>query len=202
MSETQTPRRRKTDLQPDPEFWEALEHGALLKRILDDFYSRVFADEQLRPFFGEATEQWVSGKQYSFVKKILTGENCYFGDRPRNAHHWMVISDELFTYREELLETVMRDHELPEKFVRRWRAIDECFRGQIVKDAPRPKMMRGKAVPFEGYGEMTLEVGAVCDGCQSILDPGTTIRYHRRTGQSYCPVCVPGLESTRPPPRA
>lgn len=200
MKKQETPRRRKTDLKPDPELWAALNHGKLLKAILDDFYSRVYQDERLRPFFGEATQDWVSGKQHSFLKQILTGEDCYFGDRPRNAHHWMVISDELFTYREELLEAVMRDHGLDEKYVQRWRAIDECFRKQIVKDEPRPKMIRGKPIPFQGYGEMVLEVGAICDGCEEVLEPGAKIRYHRRTGKSYCMACVPGLRSTRPPP--
>jgi truncated hemoglobin YjbI len=198
--DAERPRRRRTDLTPDPELWAALGEGKLLKAILDDFYARVFRDPALRPFFGETTEEWVAGKQHAFLKQILTGEDCYFGDRPRNAHHWMVVSEELFTYREELLEKVMREHGLDERFVKRWRAIDECFRKQIVKDAPRPKMIRGQPIPFEGYEALVLDAGTLCDGCEAVLDPGTTVRYHVRTGKAFCATCVPGQTTTRPPP--
>jgi truncated hemoglobin YjbI len=192
--------RRGADLDPDPELWAAL-GGGKLRAILDDFYALVYADERLRPFFRDVTADWAASKQHVFLKQILTGEDCYFGDRPRNAHHWMVISDELFDHREALLERVMREHGLAEKFVTRWRAIDERFRKQIVKDAPRPKMVRGKPIPFEGYGDLTLEIGTLCDACEGELDAGAEVRYHRRTGKTYCIGCVPGRTSTRPPPR-
>ena len=65
--------------------------------------------------------------------EILTGEPVYFGERPRNAHHWMVISDELFDYREDLLAEVERRHGMSERSIAQWRALNEAFRKQIVK---------------------------------------------------------------------
>lgn len=193
-------RRRTSDLDPDPEIWEALEGGPKLKRLLDEFYTRVYADPRLNHFFEGTTKQRAAEKQYSFLRQIFTGEKIYFGDRPRNSHHWMVISDELFTYREELFATCLRDHGIPEHLIERWRGVHECFRKQIVKDAPRPKKMRGKALPFEGYGSLVLDIGSICDGCSGELVPGVEVRYHNRTGQTYCLECVPGEESTRPAP--
>ena len=38
-------------LETDPDIWAALENGPKLTRILEDFYTRVYADARLSPFF-------------------------------------------------------------------------------------------------------------------------------------------------------
>lgn len=191
--------RRVGDLEPDPEMWAALDEGRLLKVILKDFYDRVFEDERLAPFFEGVNKPHVIDKQYSFLMQIFTGEDVYFGDRPRNAHHWMVISDELFDYREDVFIEVARGHGIAEHLLVRWRGVHECFRKQIVKDKARPKKIKGVEIPFEGYGELELQVGSLCDGCGAEISPGDLVRYHNRTGRTFCNMCVPGQASTRPP---
>lgn len=183
--------RRLGDLAPDPEMWEALEEGERLHAILEDFYCRVYADARLAPFFEGVTRKRAVEKQYNFLREKFTGEKCYFGDRPRNAHHWMVISHELFDYREELMESCLRRARLPDHLVKRWRALEEIFRKQIVKSAPFGKKLRGVELPFEGFDELDLALGFVCDGCAGELDAGARVHYHRRTGRTYCTSCVP-----------
>ncbi len=128
---------------PDPEMWDVLQQGALLSKILTDFYQQVYKDPRLAPFFKDATKQRAIEKQYNFLRQVFTGEKTYFGDRPRNAHHWMVISDELFDYREELMATCLRNHGLAECLVERWRAAEERYRQQIVKTEPWNKIIDG-----------------------------------------------------------
>lgn len=196
MTERATTRdRRRAALKPDPELWEAIGRGTGLTAILEDFYERVYADPRLAPFFEGTTKRRAIEKQYSFLRQIFTGESVYFGDRPRNAHHWMIISDELFDHREELFAECLRRRGLAEELVERWRGVHECFRKQIVKDAPRPKKLHGKAVPFEGHGELIIEVAFLCDGCGGALEPGSLVRYHHRTGRTYCAECVPATEA-------
>ncbi|MCA9706581.1 MAG: group 1 truncated hemoglobin [Myxococcales bacterium] len=178
-------------LGPDPEMWEALDEGFKLLEILRDFYTRAYDDARLAPFFEGIPKEWVVHKQYSFMRSKFTGEKIYFGNRPRNAHHWMVISDELFDHREDLMERCLRDAKLPEHLVARWRALDEVFRKQIVKSVPLPRKISGQALPLEGYGQVTLEVGTLCDRCQAPLDTGESVHYHLRTGLIYCPTCLP-----------
>ncbi|MGB1110253.1 MAG: FAD-binding oxidoreductase, partial [Gammaproteobacteria bacterium] len=121
----------------DPEIWAALEEGAGLRRILDDFYSRVFADELLAPFFHRIDQHRAVTKQFEFLRSLFTGSGDYFGLRPFNAHHWMVISDELFVYREALFERCVLESGFPEQLWRRWAAIHELFRREMVKSSPR-----------------------------------------------------------------
>lgn len=175
--------------EPEPEIWKKLDDGKLLRRILDSFYDAVFEDPILSPYFANSTKQRAKEKVYSFYRRLFTGEKVYFGDRPRNAHHWMVISDEIFNYRESLLESFMRLHELDEKSIQQWKAIEETYRKDIVKDKPRGRMVGGIESPASGFGTLTLDIAGMCDICQTEIEPGQEVRYHLRTGEVYCANC-------------
>lgn len=179
----------RREFAPDPEIWAALKEGEVMSTILTDFYTRVFDDPVLSPYFVGVTRQRLIEKVYSFMRQIFTGEKMYFGDRPRNAHHWMVIPDEVFDYREALMVECMRRHGLAEPYIQRWRAIEESFRGDIVKDKAIPRVVDGVELPVEGFGETVLDVGALCDSCERVLDPGEHVRYHLRLGHIYCGEC-------------
>lgn len=176
-------------IQPDPELWAALRQGDGLTAILSDFYNRAFADPRLLPFFHNVTKQRVIEKQFEFLHELFTGNDVYFGLRPFNAHHWMVISDELFDYREDLLEDCMRRYGLAEHLIWRWCGVHERFRRDIVKASPRGIVEQGVERYLERFETMLLTVGSLCDGCSQAIAEGTTIRYHARTGQIYCPTC-------------
>lgn len=183
--------RRAGDLDPCPELWSALDQGRGLRAILDDFYGRVFSDARLAPYFVHTNQQWLVDKQYSFLMEKFTGQEVYFGDRPRNAHHWMVISDELFDYREELLASCMRAWGLSEPMIARWRRYHEVFRKQIVKERPIGLKRNGVELPLEGFEEVDMSAGGLCDACERIFEVGATARYHVRTGKAYCARCLP-----------
>jgi truncated hemoglobin YjbI len=178
--------------------WAAFGGGSGLTRVLTDFYDRVFVDERLAPFFRFTTKRRAIEKQYSFLQEIFTGEECYFGDRPYNAHHWMVISAELFDHREELMAACLRREGLPEHLVERFRRVDEIFRRQIVKSEAKPRKLRGESLPLEGFESLTLSCGALCDGCGQPVDAGTEVRYHVRTGRTFCPACSAAEEGVLP----
>ncbi|MBL8482955.1 MAG: 2Fe-2S iron-sulfur cluster binding domain-containing protein [Rhodocyclaceae bacterium] len=178
------------DPPPDPELWTALADGELLQDILRDFYARVFDDPRLAPFFHATTRQRAIEKQFLFLRQVFTGEKIYFGDRPRNAHHWMVISDELFDYRARLIAQCMREHGLAERYVERWLAIEEFYRAHVVKAEPVARIMNGVALPLDGFGVTTLDCGTLCDTCGREIQVGETVRYHLRTGSTYCSDCM------------
>ena len=179
-------------LPAEPELWEALGHGEGLRPILHDFYNRAFEDVRLAPFFHNVTKKRAIGKQYEFLSTAFSGEGTFFGLRPFNAHHWMIISDELFDYREELFDECVRRSGLSEHLHRRWRAFHEAFRREIVKSTARGLILDGVEHHFEGYSEETLDIGVLCDGCQAEMAAGTTGRMHRRTGQLFCDGCAKG----------
>lgn len=174
---------------PIPELWAALMQDNLLGKILDEFYDIVFEDPVLSPYFHNVTKQRVKEKVYSFYRRIFSGDQVYFGDRPRNAHHWMVISDEIFNYRENLLLTVIRKHGLDECLISKWKAAEDYYRGDIVKSAPRGRVVDGIEGPSGGFAKELLAIGAVCDSCEAFIPENTEVMYHLRTGQIYCSDC-------------
>lgn len=174
---------------PDLLLWKALGEGDILMAVLRDFYGRVFQDARLSSFFEGITQQRSIEKQYLFTRQILTGEKIYFGERPRNAHHWMVISDELFDYRSEIMVTCLREHGVSEEMVRRFRELEDFFRAAIVKSKPFARVMGDVEVPFEGFDEITLDVGSLCDVCQREVSEGEKVIYHLRLGKIYCTDC-------------
>lgn len=191
MSEWSHSNRRKGPLAPNPSLWEALEQGPKLRAILEDFYAQVYTDPRLAPFFEGVTQERAVDKQWGFLAEIFSGQKLYFGDRPRNAHHWMVISNELFDYREQLFEACLRRHALAEEHVAAWLSVQQTFRKQIVKDAPFPRRMAGVEMPLEGWQQETLAASALCDGCQGEIAVGAAVTYHRRRGTTYCSHCTP-----------
>lgn len=185
----QPPRAERKEFAPDPEMWAVLKEGEIMSAILTDFYTRVFDDPILSPYFAGVTKQRLIEKVYSFMRQIFTGEKLYFGDRPRNAHHWMVIPDEVFDYREALMEDCLRRQGLAEPYIKRWQAIEESFRDDIVKDQAYGRVVDGVEQPVDGFGQIVLEVGALCDSCSRVLEPGEEVRYHVRLGHIYCSDC-------------
>ena len=174
----------------DIEMWNALQQGKKLKLILDDFYQQVYQDNQLSAFFKHSTQKHSSEKQYLFMRQLFSGEKCFFGDRPKNAHHWMVITDELFDYREKLLKQCLQKHNLPEHLIQRWIKLDESFRNDIVKHSPQHKVINGITFPLDGFETLKIDEGTLCDGCNQAIEKGETVRYHLRLGLTYCTKCM------------
>ena len=189
-------REKLKQIKPDPELWAALEHGRLLNDILEAFYTRVYADPRLEPFFHRVTKSRAIEKQYAFLRDIFTGTKQYFGEKPFNAHHWMVISDELFDHREALFFATVRDHGFPEGLVPRWAALHETFRREIVKTTPRGHFRNGVEHDLEGYQDEVVSVGTLCDSCGGEISAGDRVRMHRRTGEIFCVDCARGQVQT------
>lgn len=178
---------------PDPEMWQALDEGKLMNKILTDFYTRVFDDELLSPYFKGVTKQRLIEKVYNFHYQMFTGEKVYFGERPKNGHHWMVISDELFDYRETIMESCLRENGLADHLVKRWMEYEEMYRVDIVKSKPVNKILFGMEMPLDGFEEMVIDASTLCDSCSGEISIGDIVRYHIRLGTTYCSKCMHDL---------
>lgn len=182
--------RPQRALEPHPELWDRLQRGPLLRRILEHFYDLVYDDPRLKPFFERTTKTWAIDHQYAFLGQIFSGEKMFFGDRPRNAHHWMVIDDALFDYREELMMSVLAEHGLSQAERDEWRSVEECFRKHIVKDTPRPLVRGGRRQALDGVERLVLSAGGWCDECSSVLEKDVEVEVHVRTGHVRCDACA------------
>ena len=174
----------------DQALWHELENGQTVRLVLEAFYAKVYADDQLSPFFRGVTIERAIDKQYSFLRQAMTGEKIYIGDRPRNAHHWMIITHELFDYRQSLMVQTLREHGLAESQIERWTRFEEYFRPDIVKSAAWPRVDGGVETLHEGFEREVLSEATLCDHCGEEVAHGVEVLYHRRLGTISCPVCA------------
>ncbi|OGB16192.1 MAG: hypothetical protein A2W72_13620 [Burkholderiales bacterium RIFCSPLOWO2_12_67_14] len=177
---------------PNLALWHLLDHGRLVRRVLEAFYQKVYADPLLQPFFERVSMERVIGKQYAFLMQCMTGDKVYIGERPKNAHHWMVIPDMLFEHRQRLMAQAQREQGLTPEQMAGWALYEEHFRADIVKHAPWPKRMGDQAIETERYDTVTLDEATVCDHCGAEIAANSTVRFHVRLGQVGCQRCERG----------
>lgn len=185
-------------MPPATDLWERLEHGALMKRILDDFYDEVYQDTILSPYFQKVTKDWAASKQYAFLADAFANTRDYLGSRPFNAHHWMIIPDWVFDYREDLFEKYLNKYNVAQDIQRRWLWFHELFRREIVKSKARGLIIGGQERRIQGFTDERLEVGTVCDGCGGEINVGEYGRLHHLSGQLFCQSCKYALPENPP----
>lgn len=181
----------KQPLPPAPALWAELGGGPRVRAALEKFYARVYADPVLLPFFNRVTIERAIGKQYSFMEQSLTGNRVYWGEDMRNAHHWMVISQEIFNHRQRVMKETLREEGFSEDQIRRWTHFEEHFRSDMVKDREWPKRDGDRLLNLEGFDHVELSAGTMCDSCGAEVHPGSVVSCHRRTGRISCPQCMP-----------
>lgn len=184
------PESEQPGLAPDPALWAALDNGKTVRAVLETFYTKVYADPLLSPYFERVTRDRVIGKQYAFLMQSITGEAVYIGERPRNSHHWMVIPDSVFDHRQKLMLDAQHEHGLSDALIERWSAYEEHFRPDIVKYSPWPKRIGDQVIDTERYDTVRLDEATVCDHCGAEIDAGTVVRYHVRLGKVSCSQCA------------
>lgn len=176
--------------EADPSLWALLDDGLQARKVLEAFYLKVYADELLAPFFAGVSMARAIDKQYSFMKQCITGEKIYMGDRPRNAHHWMIITHELFDHRQMLMHQTMTEQGLAAPVIARWSRFEEYFRPDMVKSHTWPKQMGDELVYTDGFSEEIMGEASLCDHCQQEVMAGETVLMHRRLGTISCSRCI------------
>ncbi len=68
-------------------------------------------------------------------------------------------------------------------------AIENFYRDDIIKSEPWKRTFAGVELPVDGFSEMVLDEGSICDGCGGEVAAGENVRYHLRLGTMYCPRC-------------
>lgn len=105
----------------------------MLKRISKDFYDRVYAHPWIGLYFKDVPQNVIEAQQVDFMNDVLGGTPCYCGKLPIPAHKHMMITEELFDLRQELLNQAFKAVGASEDLVKAWLKIDNAFRGRLIK---------------------------------------------------------------------
>ena len=67
-----------------------------IEAVVDEFYKRVLADTELRPFFAKTNMTWLRMRQVQFFTQALGGPALYKGKGMKEAHAKMTIGQHHF----------------------------------------------------------------------------------------------------------
>ncbi|NUN16375.1 MAG: group 1 truncated hemoglobin [Myxococcales bacterium] len=113
--------------------YEALGGEVGLRRILVDFYDRLFADVMVGYFFRNSDKSHLVERQLQFMGKALGGPQEYQGLPLTAAHAPFPIRPGHFHRRHVLLADTLRDHHAPIWAAERWLELDLRLRTSILQ---------------------------------------------------------------------
>lgn len=103
--------------------------------VVDDFYSRVLADEQLAGFFAGTNINRLKGKQAEFLAAALGGPQPYTGVSMKQAHKGRGITMHHFNLVAAHLSDSLTAAGVPDETVAEILAVVAPLAGDIASDA-------------------------------------------------------------------
>ena len=99
------------------------------------FYDKVYKHPWLKQFFEQIPQQHIEDQQVDFMQKVLGGENLYVGKAPPVAHMHIMINDDIFQVRKELLKEAFFEANAKPELISKWLTLDDSFKRVIFKDS-------------------------------------------------------------------
>ncbi|HKE17897.1 MAG TPA: group 1 truncated hemoglobin [Kofleriaceae bacterium] len=105
-----------------------------LRRILRDFYDRVFADPMIGFLFDGKNKERLIQKEAELVAQLLGGAVEYSGRSMAEAHRTVRITTGHFDRRLVILEETLADHAVEPEVRGRWLEHARSLREQLTAD--------------------------------------------------------------------
>jgi truncated hemoglobin YjbI len=99
------------------------------------FYDKVYKHPWMKSFFEQIPQQHIEDQQVDFMQKVLGGENLYVGKAPPAAHMHIMINEEIFQVRKQLLQEAFVEANAKPALVEKWLALDDSFKRVLFKDS-------------------------------------------------------------------
>ncbi len=99
------------------------------------FYDKVYKHPWIKKYFEKIPQQHIEDQQVDFMQKVLGGENLYVGKAPPAAHVHIMINEEIFQVRKQLLEEAFVEANAKQELVDKWLALDNSFKRVLFKDS-------------------------------------------------------------------
>jgi hemoglobin len=82
--------------KPAKTLFEKLGGTKAIEAVVEAFYKRVLADEELKPFFAKTNMNWLKLRQVQFFTQALGGPAIYKGKDMKTSHAKMAIEQKHF----------------------------------------------------------------------------------------------------------
>lgn len=113
--------------------FEELGGRPMLEKVSKAFYDKVYEHPWIGLYFKDIKQEVIEVQQVDFMSAALGGPKVYLGKLPVAAHKHMLIKDDIFDLREQLLAEALDECGACQDLKDRWQKIDEAFRAKLVK---------------------------------------------------------------------
>ncbi len=107
---------------------------ATLSLVHKIFYDKVYVHPWLQQYFTDKPQEILESQQTDFMAQLFGGPKAYAGKVPKVAHQHMVITQELFELRSEILKESLTEAGVSESNIKEWLAVDATFSHALVKE--------------------------------------------------------------------
>jgi truncated hemoglobin YjbI len=114
-------------------FFEEIGGFDTLRKVNKIFYDKIYKHPWIGLYFKHVPQQHIENKQTDFMAGVLGGPQVYSGRFIADAHPHMMITDELFDLRHQLLQEAFKEANAPAALIEKWNAVDNAFRKKLVK---------------------------------------------------------------------
>lgn len=113
--------------------FERLGGRPALDKVHKIFYDKIYAHPWIGQYFKGINQRHIESQQSDFMAMLFGGPKDFGGRMPIFAHEHMMITEELFAVRRQLLEESLREAGIAEQEAHDWLAIDGAFKKALVK---------------------------------------------------------------------
>ncbi len=117
----------------DKTLYDRLGGKATLERVHKTFYDMAYAHFWLKKYFTDKPQRVLEDQQTDFMSILMSGPNCYAGKTPKMAHQHMVITEELFELRQELLSDAIKKNGISDALREKWLAAAATLKRALIK---------------------------------------------------------------------
>ncbi len=106
-----------------------------LEKVHKIFYDKIYAHPWIGRYFEGIQQDVIEVQQSDFMSQIMGGPSNFCGKLPVPAHRHMMISEELFDVRTQLLVDSMTEAQVSPENQMLWLKLDQAFKKGIVKNS-------------------------------------------------------------------
>ena len=117
----------------DKTLYDRLGGKAVYVKVHKIFYDKAYAHPWLSKYFTDKPQEVLENQQTDFMVQLMGGPKAYGGKSPKSAHQHMVISDELFELRAQMLSDSIKEAGINDNLREEWLEADRTLKRALVK---------------------------------------------------------------------
>lgn len=104
-------------------------------RVHKIFYDKAYAHSWLSLYFTDKPQELLENQQTDFMVQLMGGPKTYAGKTPKMAHQHMMISEELFELRAQMLSDSIKEAGVSDELREAWLRVDANLKQALVKSS-------------------------------------------------------------------